>query len=301
MKILITGGAGFLGTHLFRALESEHTVSRLDIIGGRGVRKCDVGDRAVLADEMSRASPDVVVHLAAVASVQDCESDPTRAVRSNVLGTLNVADWCSEAGARLVFTSTAAVYNTESSGPMSTHHACNPSTLYGLTKWFGEEEIRRRSSDAVILRLFNVYGEGCARSYVIPDLIRRARVATSVLEVLGTGAESRDFVYIEDVLQAFRFAIETHHRGIFNVGSGKCTSVKELATQILEIMRLELPVRFLGKRDWDFSSNWADVADSNVLPGWTPRFDLSSGLRRTIRFETEMGGNGPVPTLPGHR
>ncbi len=232
---------------------------------------------------MDTFRPDAVLHLGALATVPGCEADPEECLRANVLGTIHVARSAAVRKARLIFASSAAVYGDGAPLPTPVAAGTFPDNLYGISKIAGERVSRMYSPDTTVLRFFNVYGEGCHRSYVIPDLIRKLQTRPSSLRMHGTGREARDFVYIGDVVRAIQLSLLGRFQGTYNVGSGKRTSLRALAGHLTSIMgQPRIPVRFTGARPGDFRVNHADISGRNHVPGWTPRTDLADGLRRTV-------------------
>ena len=138
----------------------------------------------------------------------------------------------------------------------------------------------------VIFRIFNAYGEQCYRSYVIPDTIRKILGGLNPVPMKGTGNEERDFIYIEDVCEAFYVALKSDTVGTFNLGSGTRIKIKDLAKLIAEIMgRKDLKFVFEGRpRIGDIPILHADVSEGNIIPGWKPKTDLKTGLRNTIEW-----------------
>lgn len=284
MRLLITGAGGFIGRAAVRYFRTDGwDVLGVDLRARSFSGRVDVGDRRAVDRTIRRFDPDGVLHLAAYASVPGCEADPARCVRENVLGTVNVAQAASRAGARLVFASTAAVYGDATPVPMSLGSTLRPTNLYGMSKLTGEHVVRVYAPDSVSLRLFNVYGEGCERSYVIPDIIRKLARRPSVLRLDGTGREARDFVYLDDVLRAMRASLRGRFRGPFNVGTGVLTSVRSLALHIAREMGLRrVQLAFSGPRPGDFRVTLADISGRNAVPRWGPTISLADGLRRVI-------------------
>jgi nucleoside-diphosphate-sugar epimerase len=283
-RILITGGSGFIGHHLVRSLRSEgYDIYNIDLASEDPLERIDIRDLKKLSHEFEEIKPDVVIHLAAVASIPICEEDPSICFDTNVKGTFNVAYLASKYDAKIIFASSSAVYGKPKVLPTPVSHPYSPVNVYGLTKALGEQIIMYYGKSYVIFRIFNVYGPECNRSYVIPDVIRKVLRGENPVRLLGTGEEARDFIYITDVIEAFKIAIRQDTVGIFNLGSGKTYKIKDIANMIKNIMGKNVDIVFEGKpRPRDLSVNWADISDA--IPGWKPRVDLIEGLKETIAW-----------------
>lgn len=285
MKVVITGAEGFIGSNFFKYLKSRnYDVTGIDKVGNSEVSQIDIKDYISLSKFLNDTQPDIVVHLAANAYPALCEKNNQSCFEDNVLGTLNIARISRELKYKIVFASSAAVYGEPRKTPISTTDDVHPTNFYGLTKAIGEQLIRFYSENYVIFRIFNVYGEGCNRSYVIPDTIRQIYANENPIRKMGTGTELRDFVYIEDVCRVFETAIGRNEIGTFNVGTGHSISIKDLVDKILDIMReTGREVEFAGtKRTGDINTLIADVSGGNIYPRWAPKFDLTTGLKKTI-------------------
>jgi len=284
VKLLVTGSSGFIGAHAVRNLAARgYDVQGVDLQADRRSDRIDIADPTAVDRLFHRYRPDGVVHLAAMATVPGCELDPAGCLRANVLATVNIARAAGAHRARLVFASSAAVYGDLAPVPTPVATVAQPTNLYGISKLAGEGVVREYAPDSTCLRFFNVYGEGCRRSYVIPDLIRRLAARPRALEMSGTGKEARDFVYIADVISAIEAGVRGRFRGTYNVGTGIRTSLATLAREIARLMgQPTVPLRFTGTRPGDFRVNHADIRGRNRVPGWSPRTTLTAGLARTV-------------------
>ena len=288
MKVLVTGHEGFLGRNLAAHLRDQgHEVAGMDFASSDRAERVDIRDRRAVRETLSRVRPEAVVHLAALASVPACEKDPEYAHEVNLEGTRNIASACQESGSRLVFMSSAAVYGNPSVLPTPTSALISPVNVYGTTKARAETVIRELlPDDAVIFRLFNAYGERCDRSYVIPDVIRKALSRMDPVPMQGLGTESRDFIYVRDVVAAVEAAIQINGAGTYNLGTGRTTTIRGVAEAILRTLSVgHQRLRFAdATRLGDFRISWADLSDGNSLAGWRPRWPLEEGLRHTVAY-----------------
>lgn len=291
MKILITGSAGFIGTNAMLFFNSKgDSVFGVDIMEEKGY-KTDIRDYTQVEKVFEEVKPDAVIHLAANAYPQKCEVDCNPCFATNVDGTYNVAKLSKEYNSKFVFASTAAVYGKAEIWPTPVNSQTKPINLYGLTKLISESIVKYYlPENHVIFRIFNVYGEYCDRSYVIPDVIRKLMLDERPVPMLGTGTEERDFVYIKDVMGAFYKAIHSDVKeGTFNLGAGRVVSIKELAELIAKLMDFKgVQFKFPGKpRIGDINKLMSDISGNNAFPGWRPEISLEEGISRTIDYFTK--------------
>jgi UDP-glucose 4-epimerase len=241
VTVVVTGASGYIGQHLVAALhrdgldtvavmrpQSHHLVPR-----GVGVAEADVTDLDSVAGCIGPG--DVVVHLACLA-MHPSEVNPVRAFQVNTMGTFNVLRAATTGGAsRVVVASTASVYGPPQTVPIDEDHPTRPTTAYGASKLAGDVFVgpaaRGYDSGAAVLRFFNVFGasaDGGPRPTFETLVVERARTS-SVVELRAGGEEARDFVYVGDVVSALIAAVHSSATGIFNVGSGRAHSLKQLA------------------------------------------------------------------------
>ncbi|OGO14248.1 MAG: hypothetical protein A2Y53_03840 [Chloroflexi bacterium RBG_16_47_49] len=210
MNILVTGGKGFIGSHLVTQLKQQrHTVSVFD-----KVYDDDVREQITLPERIKAA--DVVFHLAALVNVQESLAQPAEYYRTNVSGTINVLDWCIQYRRKLVYTSTAAVVEPASSP-------------YAHSKAVAEEILRtcRRYLPVVILRLYNVFGPG---TNPVAGSVMYRFLTEQQLTVYGSGEQTRDFIHVTDVVNTLTDTLRPDWNGeVVDVGMGFGTSIKDLA------------------------------------------------------------------------
>lgn len=296
-KILITGGAGFIGHHLVaRLLQRGHEIVVLDNFStGRRENlpahpKLRVVEGDIRHDEpVKRALDEVgqVVHLAAMVSVQEAQARPDQAWATNVHASLKLWKQARLAGVkRFVFASSSAVYGEGDGLPQNEAKPLAPLALYGAQKAAVDEALRATSDErcrAICLRLFNVYGPNQRSdgpySAVISAFAERVYTGQA-LRIFGDGAQLRDFVAVEDVVSAFELALHAADdvEGSYNVAAGEAVSIKELAEKVIAIVgagRLE----YEEARATDIRISRADITEIRRVMGYAPTLSLDKGLR----------------------
>ena len=301
---MVTGGAGFIGSHLVDRLVAEGVSVRVlddlssgclanirgHVDGGRAdFVKGDVKDPEVVGECVSGVG--FVVHLAAVVSVPFSVANPDLTYDTNVSGTLNVLVACAKAKvSRFVFASTCAVYGEPGYLPVDEAHATSPISPYAESKLAAERFsvgfCEKQLLDCVALRFFNVYGpRQCMNDYsgVITRFVDLARGGLP-LTVYGDGSATRDFVFVGDVVSAVLLCLEG--RGavgeVFNVGTGRATSVDEVAKTVLELGPSGKGVSYDAPRAGDILHSYADVSKAERLLGFRAKTGLREGLRAMI-------------------
>ncbi len=248
----------------------------------------DIRDPAAL--EKATKNCEVIFNLAAQTSVPFSMENPKEDCEINVVGTLNVLEAARKAGARMVFASSCAVYGNPAKKPTPETYPTHPIAFYGLTKLLGENYCRFYQEtyglEVVMLRIFNVYGPNCHGA--IYDFLNKLRKTPGKLEVLGTGKQSRDFVYISDMVDALIKAATspTAAGQAFNIGTGTTTSVTELAKMIIDILGLEdVEIYFTGGQAWagDMDITLADNNKAANKLQWKPQVSLREGLKKLIK------------------
>jgi UDP-glucose 4-epimerase len=285
LEFFVTGCSGFIGTHLVKRLLYEgHMVTGYDLVIPAYTHvNFDFVQGDILDLERLRGSvvkPDGIFHLAAQTKVPDSTQDPSYDFHVNAQGTFNVLSCASEA--TFVYASTSTVYGTATT-PTPEEHAMRPVSFYGASKAAGELCCSAFNGifgvPTTSLRLFNVYGPGNAKG-VMYDLIKKLQLDGSRLEILGSGLQKKDYVYIDDVIDAFLLA---YNKGIpgdaYNVGSGRAITVNEIASSICRILDLHPDISWTGGKSWegDIESTQADISCFTSF-GWEPRIDLEKGL-----------------------
>jgi nucleoside-diphosphate-sugar epimerase len=301
MKILVAGGAGFIGSHVCeRLLADGHEVICLDnlITGNRSnIAHLERAEKFTFIMADVTETPDLqverILHLASPASPVDYDRLQLETMRANALGTWRLLDVAERAGATLTFTSTSEVYGDPLVHPQPESYWGNvdpigPRSCYDESKRFGEALImaaRRRSGvRANIVRLFNTYGPRMRHDdgRVIPELLGAALEGRPML-VHGDGTQTRSFCFVSDLVEGLlSVALDPGIDGeVFNIGNPAEVSIRELADQISNLTDGAADVRFVERRPGDPERRRPDISKMQARYGWQPRVPLSIGLQRT--------------------
>ena len=308
MKILVTGGAGFIGSHLTeRLLLDGHSVvvlddlstgrrERLDLDHARlSLQVGDIADQAGVRTAMQGCQ--ALVHLAAVASVEASVRDPIGTNRTNLQGTVRLLDEAARQGVRrVVYASSAAVYGDAEILPISEEATKRPLSPYAADKLAGEHYLayyhRSDKLDGTAFRFFNVFGprQDPASPYsgVISIFLDRARSGEAIT-VFGDGEQTRDFVYVGDVVEALVAGLLANERPeqlpIYNVAGGNAVSLRRLLEVVGTLEGVNAPLRLsFGKaRQGDIRHSLADVRRIRAAFGWQAQTAMAEGLHRTLQ------------------
>ena len=295
MKALVTGGAGFIGGHLVERLikwgwdvivfdnfERASLETLRNLPPEAELRRVDVRDLETMRRHVHDI--DTVFHLAALTDVVESEVRSDEYWSVNVLGTENVLRIARELDAKLIFTSSAAVYG-ELDRAAREDLKPNPLSFYGVTKLEGERlcmrYYRRYGVEVVVLRIFNVFGER-ARSGVVKIFLERARRGEPLI-IYGDGGAIRDFIYVKDVVDALiKAALSKRVSGeILNIGSGKPIRVRDLAKIVAEETGVEIIHE--PERRGEIRFSLADISLAKRLLNWNPKTHLIDWLRNSLR------------------
>ena len=298
-KILVTGGAGFIGFHLCKKLSdisADVTIydnlssGKLENVNATPKAKFIKDDILNLQNLCAIEESEVIFHLAAQVVVPYSMENPLEDFETNARGTLNVLEKARKDDARVVFASSAAVYGNPKEFPTPEDYGFNPFSCYGLSKVVGEEYCQmykvQYGLDITILRFANVYGSRCHG--VISDFLDKLRKNPLKLEIIGTGLQSRDFVHVSDVVNALILAA-TKEKALgktFNIGFGKTTKIIDLAKMILKILNLSnKTVVTTTNVSWqgDIDKIWFDISKIQKELQWHPCVSLEDNLREIIQ------------------
>ncbi len=308
-NVLVTGGAGFLGSHLVErlladgdrlvVLDNLSTGTREHVPADVELVEADIADEDAVARVFEGGRFDVVFHVAGQASIAQSFARPHRDLRTNVEGTINVIEACVASGVpRLVYASSMTVYGEPEEVPTPETVPCRPVSYYGVTKYAAERYVHvagaRTDVDLSVtsLRMFNVYGErqSLTNPYqgVLAIFIGNVQRGEPVT-IHSDGSQTRDFVYVVDVVDAWlRVAGDESTRGaVYNVGSGRETSIAELVDAVLAAWRTPregYDVRTGPAQLGDIRRSAADISALQAATGWAPATSLGEGVRRTVEW-----------------
>lgn len=305
MKYIVTGGAGFIGSHIVEELgKQQHEVVILDnlfsgkmenimpFLENRNVTfvKGSITDLSLLKKTVEGA--DGIFHEGAIASVPRSIANPLASNEANVTGTLNVLVAARDCGVRKVlFASSSSVYGNTPTLPKHEDMTPNPLSPYAVSKLTGEHYLKVFSEvfgfQTLSLRYFNVFGprQDPKSEYaaVIPRFI------TTILgrgspTIYGDGGQTRDFTYVKDVVQANIRAMESDAQGVFNVAYCKRIDLNQLASMIMDITGITVPLVYEPSRSGDVRDSLADIRKAQETFGYAPEYTVETGLKETIAW-----------------
>lgn len=300
MKILVTGGAGFIASHIVDQLISEgHSVVVVDNLS-TGSRenvnpkctffKADITGEG-LAGLFNGIKPEVVIHHAAQVDVQVSQKEPVFDSTVNILGTLNVLKCCVNVGVKkIIYASSAAVYGAPQYLPIDEQHPVQPISNYGISKFTPELYIqafhKNYGLNFTILRYANVYGprQGLKGEGGVIYLFARQFQLGKPPVIFGDGKQTRDFIFVGDIVQANVLALTKGDAETINIGAGVRVSVNELYEQYKKIWGTDLPAQFAAPRSGDIDHSVFDIQRAHKVLGWRPSFFLEEGLRETVQY-----------------
>jgi len=303
MKYLVTGGAGFIGSHIVETLVMQnHDVVILDNLFSGTIANIkpfleeknvafvqgSVTDLSLL--RQTTEGIDGIFHEAGIASVQESIRNPEKTHEVNATGTLNVLVAARDSGVKkVVCASSASVYGDNPVLPKREDMIPEPLSPYAVAKLTGEYYASVFSHlygiKMVSLRYFNVFGPrqdpNSEYSGVISKFIARVKQNQPII-IFGDGTQTRDFVFVSDVVSANLLAMKSKAQGTFNVGCGGQTSLNELADAVKSIIGTDVPVRYEPSREGDIMHSWADISKAREILGYSPVFTIKDGLKRTV-------------------
>jgi UDP-glucose 4-epimerase len=314
-RIIITGGTGFIGRHLVDRLLTDTSSSIVLISNGPEYMKftqpqqsmplahytADIRDREAITRIFRNERADFCIHLAAKISVADSIRNPDETMDINVKGTLNVLDACYNSRVNnFVFASSAAVYGDVKELPISENQTLRPLSPYGSSKMHAEELVssyqkQNKIKNTISLRIFNVYGEGQASEADVITRFARRLSSGQPPAIYGNGMQTRDFISVDDVVDAFLLSIRSMENAennnhnlpspfVFNVGTGIPTSINDLAQKMIELFGLDLQPIYEEVREDDrvILHSYADMTKAKEILHFVPKKAIAVGLREII-------------------
>jgi len=300
MKILVTGGAGFIGSHLVELLlQNQHEVYIADdlssgkkgnVPSGATLFRIDVRDPNI-STHFSKVRFDAVYHLAAQMDVRKSVEDPFFDASVNILGTMRLLDCCREYGVKkFIFSSSGGVMYGECPKPAGEDTPPAPVSPYGISKATAERYIRFYGDfynlPYTILRYGNVYGprqDPHGEAGVVAIFCGKV-LNKEAVTIYGTGRQERDYVFVKDVAQANLQALTTGHNDIINIGTGQATSVNDLHKRLTALSRNDQPARYADARAGELERNVLNIQRAETALKWKPQMDLDRGLQLTLEY-----------------
>ncbi|MFD1422497.1 NAD-dependent epimerase/dehydratase family protein [Laceyella tengchongensis] len=303
MKVLVTGGAGFIGSHIVDQLiaRGDQVVIVDNLSSGK---ESQVNPAAVfynvditspdLHAVMEQERPEVVIHQAAQIHVNTSVDNPSLDANINILGSINLLEGCRKAGVKkVVYASSAAVYGTPAYLPVDERHPIGPLSGYGVSKYTVEHYLsvyhHLYGLNYTVLRYANVYGlrqdprgEGGVISIFIDKVLGR-----EPLTIFGDGEQTRDYIYVEDIARANLSAIERGDGEVLNVGTGVSTSLNEVVRLFDEIAGVKHEVNYGPDRAGDIKHSYFNNEKVRRVLDWEPRVSLREGLAKTYAYYQE--------------
>lgn len=304
MKILVTGGAGFIGSNIVRYLDSEgmdvlvvdnfSTGKESNIPSNVKLENLDISI-ANLTSLFNSFKPDIVTHCAAQTSVYISTEDPVLDAKINILGGINVimAALSSKVKQFIYFNTGGALYGEPVYLPCDENHPLNPISPYGTSKMVLEsylKMLKNEKMDIKSLRLANVFGAGQdpgGYSGVISIFLKLMHDVKEVT-IYGDGSQSRDFIYIQDVVSAYAKMIEYRGDLTLNIGTGKGVSVNQVFKELSNVLNYRLNPKYAPPREGEVSEIILDIRKATKILKWKPLFTFQDGIKNTVQ---ELGLN----------
>lgn len=272
MKVIVTGGSGFVGTHTIKELQKKYEVFNFDIIEGYDI--CNYGQ---ISSAVNKG--DKILHLAAVSRFGDAEDDPVEAFKTNIGGTMTVLKAAREKGAeRVVYSSTGSVFMPVWNVPIGEDHPISGNSVYGYSKAWSEKLFDYvKGVPFVILRYAHLYGKGKEWG-AIGSFVNR--IERGMKPIMFGGGQSNDFCYIKDVVQANILALGTENTNLaYNIGTGEELTIEQVYKTVQKVLKTDLEMEVKPLRGVDSSRFVYDISRAKKLLGYKPKYSLEEGLK----------------------
>jgi len=306
-KVLLSGGSGFIGSHLIpKLLEANYEIYSLEryvtgryVLGSRRIAKTvfgDIRDYFTTRDLIHKIQPDAVIHLASISAVSYSYDHPNEVLETNLLGTINLAESCLREVPHLkhfLFAGTSEEYGNQETLPIKENAELRPNSPYAVSKVAADKYLQYMHDaydfPVTILRNFNTYGRKDNRHFVIERII--TQMLKEKVVMLGDPSPIRDFIYINDHVNSYLTCLgnEKAIGEIFNFCTGHSTSIAQLVDLIKELTSFkgEVVWNTIPKRPLDITKLVGDYSKAEKLLGWKPKYALQKGLKSTINFWKE--------------
>jgi UDP-glucose 4-epimerase len=302
MNITITGGSGFIGSNLVKALHKKHNITVFDI------NKTQINDTVFVqgnitdskAANIAIKNSDIVIHLAATLGVINTEENPIKTLDTNIFGTKNVLDACKNNNVKkIIFSSSSEIYGEPATIPINETDKVMPITNYGISKLAAEEYIKAYSKNFgityTILRLFNIYGEKQRNEWVMSEFVNQA-IKNQEIMIHGTGSQIRAFCHVNDAVKGFEMVLEKGNNNTFNIGNDtEPVSIKELAKRIITLSNSKSTMKLLpfekSNRDRNEIMNRSPNIEKIRKVGYKPEVSLNEGIKKIIDIKKELLDN----------
>ncbi|MGH4139625.1 NAD-dependent epimerase/dehydratase family protein [Clostridium sp.] len=305
MRVLVTGGAGFIASHIVDELiELDYDVFIVDNLSAGNERninqkakfyKCDITEIDTLKLVFKEERPEVVIHHAAQIDIQTSLKKPVFDAENNIVGTINILECCREFGVRkLIYPSSAAVYGEPKYLPVNEKHPVDPISFYGISKHTPEHYIKVYAQlygfNYTIFRYANVYGlrqdpkgEGGVVSIFVDKLLNNETPF-----IFGDGEQTRDFIYVKDIARANIFALQKGDNEIMNISTNKEITVNELFKVMKNISGSKVDVIYKEERKGDILHSYLDNRRAKEKLDWKVEFSMEEGITETIEYYKEL-------------
>lgn len=299
-KILVTGGAGFIGSHIVdQLIEIGHRVIVVDNLSTGNIR--NINKKAIfyeidirskdLENIFQEERPDKVIHHAAQIDIQSSINDPSNDADINILGTLNLLGCCKSFNvSKIIYASTAAVYGNPEYLGIDESHTVSPISYYGISKYTPEQYIKTYNElyglKYTILRYSNVYGprqDSSGEGGVVAIFLNKAIKNERPL-IYGDGEQTRDFIYVGDVANANILALDKGDNEIFNIGTGNSTSVNRLVEVVSETVKSNISPKYVEERKGDIKDSYFNISKAIDILDFSSKTNLVKGISDTYEF-----------------
>ena len=290
MRICITGGSGFIGTHIANVLKSKYEVVIFDRLKPK-IEDIEFIKGNIIDDSIQKAFEDcdVVIHLAAAVGVKITEEDPILTLNTNILGTKNVLEACKSNNVKkIILASSSEVYGEPLKIPIEESDPAIPITSYGISKIAAEEYVKAYAVSFglkyTILRFFNVYGPGQSKDFVIPEFVSNASKNNPIL-IHGSGSQIRSFCHISDISNGVSLSIEKGDNEIINIGNAnEPITISELAKKIIGITNSKSSIQFVPftdsnrRRQKEIINRIPSIKKAESMLSYKPKISLNDGI-----------------------